>query len=223
MKILIVEDDIRLAGVIRKGLDEEGYTVSVSYDGNEGLSSAINNRPDLIVLDIVLPGKNGLDICRELRQQKTASKILMLSCKGTVAERVQGLDAGADDYLIKPFEFSELYARIRALLRRDTGASSILTVQNLTLNPAGKEVRLDGQLVLLTRTEYRLLHFLMLHQGEIISKNMLESQVWTSSSSPESNLIEVNIGRLRDKLGGRGKDSIIRTVRGFGYMVGPEC
>jgi DNA-binding response OmpR family regulator len=223
MKILIVEDDIRLAGVIRKGLDEEGYTVSVSYDGNEGLSSAINNRPDLIVLDIVLPGKNGLDICRELRQQKTASKILMLSCKGTVAERVQGLDAGADDYLIKPFEFSELYARIRALLRRDTGASPILTVQNLTLNPAGKEVRLDGQLVLLTRTEYRLLHFLMLHQGEIISKNMLESQVWTSSSSPESNLIEVNIGRLRDKLGGRGKDSIIRTVRGFGYMVGPEC
>ncbi|NLE09478.1 MAG: response regulator transcription factor [Dehalococcoidales bacterium] len=223
MKILIVEDDIRLAGVIRKGLDEEGYTVSVSYDGNEGLSSAVNNRPDLIVLDIVLPGKNGLDICRELRQQKTASKILMLSCKGTVAERVQGLDAGADDYLIKPFEFSELYARIRALLRRDTGASSILTVQNLTLNPAGKEVRLDGQLVLLTRTEYRLLHFLMLHQGEIISKNMLESQVWTSSSSPESNLIEVNIGRLRDKLGGRGKDSIIRTVRGFGYMVGPEC
>ena len=223
MKILIVEDDIRLAGVIRKGLDEEGYTVSVSYDGNEGLSSAVNNRPDLIVLDIVLPGKNGLDICRELRQQKSASKILMLSCKGTVAERVQGLDAGADDYLIKPFEFSELYARIRALLRRDTGASSILTVQNLTLNPAGKEVRLDGQLVLLTRTEYRLLHFLMLHQGEIISKNMLESQVWTSSSSPESNLIEVNIGRLRDKLGGRGKDSIIRTVRGFGYMVGPEC
>jgi DNA-binding response OmpR family regulator len=223
MKILIVEDDIRLAGVIRKGLDEEGYTVSVSYDGNEGLSSAVNNRPDLIVLDIVLPGKNGLDICRELRQQKTASKILMLSCKGTVAERVQGLDAGADDYLIKPFEFSELYARIRALLRRDTGASPILTVQNLTLNPAGKEVRLDGQLVLLTRTEYRLLHFLMLHQGEIISKNMLESQVWTSSSSPESNLIEVNIGRLRDKLGGRGKDSIIRTVRGFGYMVGPEC
>jgi DNA-binding response OmpR family regulator len=223
MKILIVEDDIRLAGVIRKGLDEEGYTVSVSYDGNEGLSSAVNNRPDLIVLDIVLPGKNGLDICRELRQQKSASKILMLSCKGTVAERVQGLDAGADDYLIKPFEFSELYARIRALLRRDTGASPILTVQNLTLNPAGKEVRLDGQLVLLTRTEYRLLHFLMLHQGEIISKNMLESQVWTSSSSPESNLIEVNIGRLRDKLGGRGKDSIIRTVRGFGYMVGPEC
>jgi len=223
MKILIVEDDIRLAGVIRKGLDEEGYTVSVSYDGNEGLSSAVNNRPDLIVLDIVLPGKNGLDICRELRQQKTASKILMLSCKGTVAERVQGLDAGADDYLIKPFEFSELYARIRALLRRDTGTSPILTVQNLTLNPAGKEVRLDGQLVLLTRTEYRLLHFLMLHQGEIISKNMLESQVWTSSSSPESNLIEVNIGRLRDKLGGRGKDSIIRTVRGFGYMVGPEC
>ena len=223
MKILIVEDDIRLAGVIRKGLDEEGYTVSVSYDGNEGLSSAVNNRPDLIVLDIVLPGKNGLDICRELRQQKTASKILMLSCKGTVAERVQGLDAGADDYLIKPFEFSELYARIRALLRRDTGASPILTVQNLTLNPAGKEVRLDGQLVLLTRTEYRLLHFLMLHQGEIISKNMLESQVWTSSSSPESNLIEVNIGRLIDKLGGRGKDSIIRTVRGFGYMVGPEC
>lgn len=223
MKILIVEDDIRLAGVIRKGLDEEGYTVSVSYDGNEGLSSAVNNRPDLIVLDIVLPGKNGLDICRELRQQKTASKILMLSCKGTVAERVQGLDAGADDYLIKPFEFSELYARIRALLRRDTGAYPILTVQNLTLNPAGKEVRLDGQLVLLTRTEYRLLHFLMLHQGEIISKNMLESQVWTPSSSPESNLIEVNIGRLRDKLGGRGKDSIIRTVRGFGYMVGPEC
>jgi len=223
MKILIVEDDIRLAGVIRKGLDEEGYTVSVSYDGNEGLSSAVNNRPDLIVLDIVLPGKNGLDICRELRQQKSASKILMLSCKGTVAERVQGLDAGADDYLIKPFEFSELYARIRALLRRDTGTSPILTVQNLTLNPAGKEVRLDGQLVLLTRTEYRLLHFLMLHQGEIISKNMLESQVWTSSSSPESNLIEVNIGRLRDKLGGRGKDSIIRTVRGFGYMVGPEC
>ena len=212
-----------MAEFISKGLMEEGYAVNIAYDGEKGETTAEDGYYDLIVLDILLPGKNGLEVCRVLRDRGIDSRILMLSCKGTVNERVQGLDAGADDYLVKPFEFPELFARIRALLRRNVNSGdSILKVRNLTLNMMSKEVRLNGEPVQLTRTEYAILFYLMSNLNIVISKTMLESHVWNSSSVIESNLIEVHVGRLRDKLGGRRKDSIIRTVRGFGYMISSE-
>ncbi|MBN2239078.1 MAG: response regulator transcription factor [Dehalococcoidales bacterium] len=220
MKILIIEDDKSMAEFIGKGLTEEGYTVTTAGDGEKGQSIAEDTFHDLIVLDILLPGKNGLEVCRELRNRKIGSRILMLSCKGTVIERVEGLNAGADDYLAKPFEFSELYARIRALLRRDVNnGSPLVSVRNLTLNTVSKEVRLNEEPVQLTRTEYAILFFLLFNLDNVVSKTMLESHIWNTSSVVESNMIEVHVGRLRDKLGGRGKDNIIRTVRGFGYMI----
>lgn len=223
MKILIVEDDKQIADFIGKGLTEEGYTVNISYNGEEGESIAEDINPDLIILDILLPGKNGLEVCRALRDRKTGSRILMLSCKGTVAERVEGLNAGADDYLVKPFEFSELFARVRALLRRDiNNGSPMISVKNLILNTVSKEVRLNGDPVQLTRTEYAILFYLLSNLDSVVSKTMLESHIWNTSSVVESNLIEVHVGRLRDKLGGRGNNSIIRTVRGFGYIISSE-
>ncbi len=223
MRILVVEDDVRLAGDIRKGLTEEGYAVDTSLDGPEGQALAETIPYDLIVLDILLPGKDGISICRDLRDKRTTSRILMLTCRDTVNDRVQGLDAGADDYLIKPFEFPEFYARVRALIRRGVGAGSpVMEIADLTLNTNTKDVRRGGKVIQLTRTEYSILHYLMFNRGTVISKTMMENHVWNTSSEIGSNIVEVHVGRLREKLGDKGKDPLIQTVRGFGYVIRPE-
>jgi len=220
MKLLVVEDDKRMAGYLQQGLVEEGYTVDVAYDGTKGYELAGSGTYDLIVLDVVLPGKEGTEVCRELRHKRVNSKILMLTCKADLNDKVKGLDAGADDYLTKPFEFPELYARLRALLRRGSGdGSSVLQVSDLILDTNTKTVRRSGRDVQLTRTEYAILYMLMSNLNVVMSRSIIENHVWNTSSDIGSNLVEVHIGKLRAKLGDPADGGLIHTVRGFGYMM----
>jgi len=220
MKLLVVEDDKRMAGYLQQGLVEEGYTVDVAYDGTKGYELAGSGTYDLIVLDVVLPGKEGTEVCRELRHKRVNSKILMLTCKADLNDKVKGLDAGADDYLTKPFEFPELYARLRALLRRGSGdGSPVLHVSDLILDTNTKTVRRSGRDIQLTRTEYAILYMLMSNLNVVMSRSIIENHVWNTSSDIGSNLVEVHIGKLRAKLGDPADGGLIRTVRGFGYMM----
>lgn len=219
MKLLVVEDDKRMAGYLQQGLAEEGYAVDVAYDGTKGYELADSGTYDLIVLDVVLPGKEGTEVCRELRQQQVKSKILMLTCKNELYEKVKGLDAGADDYLTKPFEFPELYARVRALLRRETGGSPVLQASDLILDTNTKAVRRGSRDIQLTRTEYAILYMLMSNLNTVMSRSIIENHVWNTSSDIGSNLVEVHVGKLRAKLGDPADGGLIRTVRGFGYMM----
>lgn len=223
MRILVVEDDRRMSGYLRHGLTEEGYAVDLAYDGEEGEDAAETTAYDLIILDVMLPKKDGIQVCRELRDKRTASRILMLTAKRELNDRVAGLDSGADDYLTKPFDFPELYARVRALLRRDVAAGSpVLHAGDVTLNTITKEVKLGDRPVQLTKTEYAILQYLMSRQGVVLTKAMIEDHVWGTSSETGANLVEVHVGRLRAKLGDRSEEGLIRTVRGFGYVMGVE-
>lgn len=223
MRILVVEDDTQLAGYLKQGLTEEGYAVDVATDGDEGEAAAESTFYDLIILDIMLPKKDGVQVCRELRDKRIASRVLMLTAKRDLVEKVQGLDSGADDYLTKPFEFPELYARVRALLRRGVEAGSpVLRVADITLNTITKEVKRSERPIALTRTEYVILHYLMSNQGVIVTKSMIENHVWNTSSETGANLVEVHVGRLRAKLGDRGDGAVIKTARGFGYVMGSQ-
>ncbi len=221
MKILIVEDDRRMAGYIRQGLVEEGYAVDLAYSAEEGQPLAEGTSYDLIILDVILPGRSGVELCRDLRDKRIGSQILILTCKDDLSDKVKGLDAGADDYLTKPFEFPELFARVRALLRRVVGIHSpLLRVADVTLDTATKQVKRDEIAVQLTRTEYAILRYLMSYPGSVVSKSMIEGHVWNTSSEVGSNRVEVHMARLRAKLGDKGEGGLIRTVRGFGYVVG---
>jgi DNA-binding response OmpR family regulator len=220
MKLLIVEDDKRMAGYLRQGLVEEGYAVDVVYDGEQGLEMAETTTYDLIVLDVILPGKDGTEVCRELRNQKINSRILLLTCKDDLSDKVKGLDAGADDYLTKPFEFLELFARVRALLRRGGEVDSpVLIVADITLDTNTKVVKRGSKEIKLTRTEYSILHFLMSNPNSVVTKTTIENHVWNTSSDIGSNLVEVHVGQLRAKLGDPAEGGFIRTVRGFGYTI----
>lgn len=216
MRILIIEDEKPLSSVIQRGLSEVGYAVDAAYDGEEGENYASIFPYDLIILDIILPKKDGLDVCRNLRGKKISSRILILSSKDTVIDRVKGLDSGADDYLVKPFSIDELLARIRALLRRDTGQTSIVQSGDLSINRSTMEVKLGQRIIELTSKEYYLLEYLMLNENMVITRRMIEDHVWNMPLDSESNLIEVYINRLRSKIDG-SNDSFIVTVRGTGY------
>ncbi len=220
MRILVIDDDRRLCTVIKRGLLEEAYAVDLAYDGEEGEYLAEVNPYDLIILDIMLPNKDGIQVCRELRAKKINTPILMLTAKDTVEDRVRGLDTGADDYLVKPFAFNELLARVRALLRREgTSKSSELLVGDLTLNALTRQIWRGKRPVELTTKEYVILEYLMRHPNVVVTRTMIEEHAWDYDFDSLSNLVDVYIRRLRRKIDNEREDSLIQTVRGAGYRL----
>ncbi len=220
MRVLVVEDERRLAGIIKRGLLEEGYSVDNAYDGEEAEYMAETTPYDLIILDIMLPKKDGVAVCRSLRLKKVNTPILMLTAKDTVADRVTGLDSGADDYQIKPFAFSELLARVRALLRREAAAKTPqLQVGDLVMDTLTREVRRGQKKIELTTKEYSILEYLMRHPNVVMTRTMLEENVWDYEFDGMSNIIDVYVRRLRLKLDSEGEESLIQTVRGAGYRL----
>jgi DNA-binding response OmpR family regulator len=220
LRILVVDDDLRLCSVVKRGLVEEGYAVDAAHDGEEGQFMAEINPYDLVVLDIMMPKKDGLQVCRELRARRVNSPILMLTAKDAVQDRVTGLDAGADDYLVKPFAFSELLARVRALLRREGMARSVeIVVGDLALKTLTREVRRGSRTIDLTTKEYVILEYLMRHPNYVLSRTMIEEHAWDYNFGSASNLVDVYIRRLREKLADKGKNELIETVRGAGYRL----
>jgi DNA-binding response OmpR family regulator len=220
MRILVVEDEKQLASIIKRGLEEEGYAVDVAADGDEGQYYAENTAYDLILLDLMLPVKGGLEVCRDLRLKKILVPILMLTAKDKLEDKVSGLDCGADDYLVKPFAFPELLARIRALLRREAGGkASFLSAGGLTLDPAARLVQRNGQNVDLTSKEYALLEYFMRNPDRLLTRTMLEEHVWNYEFEGVSNIVDVYIRRLRDKVDPGDEKGLIQTVRGAGYRL----
>lgn len=220
MRILVVDDDRRLCGIIKRGLLEEAYAVDVAYDGEEGEYMAETNPYDLIILDVMMPKKDGIEVCRELRSKGVNSPIMMLTAKDSVEDRVKGLDAGADDYMVKPFAFNELLARVRALLRREgMFKTPELRAGDLVLNTLNRQVQRGKNTIDLTAKEYAVLEFLMRHPNMVITRTMLEEHVWDYDFDSVSNLVDVYIKRLRQKLEIEGESSLIQTVRGAGYRL----
>lgn len=223
MRILVVEDEHKIAGAIKRGLEQETYAVDVAYDGDEGLSSALTDEYDVIVLDRMLPGLlDGVEICKEVRANGIRTPIIMLTAKDKVEDRVAGLNAGADDYLVKPFAFEELLARVRALLRRPQDiASNTLICDDLSMDTQLYEVKRAGRKIQLSQREYALLEYLLRNQNRILSKSNIISHVWDYDADILPNTLEVYIGYLRAKIDRpfRGPE-LIHTVRGFGYKLG---
>ncbi len=220
MRILVVEDSRRLATIIKRGLLEEGYAVDSAHDGEEAQYMAETTPFDVIVLDIMLPKKDGLTVCRELRAKGVKAPILMLTAKDSVEDRVTGLDSGADDYLVKPFAFSELLARLRALLRRDIlPKAQKLLAGDLSLDPQTREVRRGERAVDLTAKEYAILEYFMRRPNVVVTRTMLGDNVWDYDFDGISNIIDVYVRRIRRKIDEEGQPSLIQTVRGAGYRL----
>lgn len=220
MRILVVEDDRKLSDIIQRGLTEIGYAVDAAYDGEEGKEMAEMYPYDLIILDIILPKKDGIEVCLELRHHDIKSRIIMLTSRDTIDDRIRGLDSGADDYLVKPFALAELLARIRALLRREIGeGSSFLQVGELSIDTLTREVKRAEKDVKLTSKEYSMLEYFVRNPSIVITRRMLEDHVWDLSLDSESNLIDVYVRRLRQKIDNDGEDSLIETIRGVGYRL----
>ena len=220
MRILIVEDERRMAEAVRKGLAEEGHAVSVAHTGPEGLALAESDAFDVIMLDVMLPGMDGLAVARRLREERHRTPILMLTARDTTADIVAGLDAGADDYLVKPFAFQVLLARVRALGRRGAVSQGVtLSVSDLTLDPASHDVGRGGERVDLTRTEFALLECLMRRGGAVVPRAMLIDTVWGYDREIEDNTLDAFVRLLRQKIDRAGHPPLIHTVRGVGYCV----
>jgi len=220
MRILVVEDEPKIAAFIQKGLQEEHHVVDVVGDGEEALAWATGTAYDLLVLDVLLPRRDGISVCRELRRRGVRTPVLMLTAKDTVDDRVAGLDSGADDYLVKPFAFKELLARLRALARRPPAmAGPVLQLADLRLDTARHEATRAGRPIELTPTEYRLLELLLRHQNQVLSRTMIAEQVWSYDFYSESNVVDVYIRNLRRKLDEGYSPKLIHTVRGVGYKL----
>jgi DNA-binding response OmpR family regulator len=219
MHILVVEDDAPLARIVKKSLESGGHTVEVAVDGQEGLDLGRRRSHDAVVLDIQLPKVNGMDVCRMLREDGNRVPIIMLTARGAVADRINGLDAGADDYLPKPFSLAELQARLRALSRRGHPSDNeVLESGALTLDPAARELRVNGVAVEMTGTELALLEHLMQNAGVVLSRDQLREHVWGDGPEPTSNVVDIYVHYVRRKLKSAGlADDPIRTVRGLGY------
>lgn len=222
MRILVVEDEHKIANSIKKGLEQEFYAVDVAYDGIEGYDLASTEEYDVIVLDLMLPGMDGMEICCKLRTEKNHTPILILTAKGQLEDKVNGLNSGADDYLVKPFAFEELLARIRALIRRPKkAAATILVYDDLSINTLNYEVKRGDKLINLSNKEFALLEYLMRHPRQIFTKDQIIGHVWNYDADVLPNTVEVYIGYLRNKIDRpfSNKPALIHTVRGFGYKI----
>jgi DNA-binding response OmpR family regulator len=220
--ILVIEDEIRIADFVKRGLTFEGFRVSVAADGLTGLALARDDPPDLVLLDWMLPGLDGLEVCRRLREASPVP-IIMLTAKESVPDRVAGLNAGADDYVVKPFAFDELLARIRAQLRRTQPPSSeVLHFANLTMDTATREVKRGERKVDLTTKEYDLLELFMRHPRQVLTREVIYDRIWNYDFGGESNIIEVYVRYLRQKLEAGDEPRLIQTVRGVGYALREE-
>ena len=222
MHILVVEDEQRLAHLLRRVLLEERHTVDLAYDGNEGLNLALSDTYDAIVLDVMLPGIDGLEICRQLRAERILTSVLMLTARGAIEDRVTGLNVGADDYLTKPFAMEELLARINALLRRRDRhfeEAPQLTVGDLTLDLVRHEARRAGRVIELTAKEFALLEYLMRHAGRVLTRTQIVDSVWRYDLEALSNVVDIYIHYLRDKIDQGFARPLIKTVRGVGYKI----
>lgn len=220
MRLLVVEDEKKVARFIKQGLEEEGYAVDVAHGGEEGLQMVLDRVHDLIILDISLPGMDGLQVLRRLRQEKVAKPVLLLTVRAAIEDKVLGLDAGADDYLTKPFAFQELVARIRALLRRGgESGSSLLRYADLTLDPARRAVFRGETKIDLTAREFALLEFFLRNPERVLSRTMILDHVWDYDFDPETNVIDVYVNYLRKKIDSDREIKLIHTVRGAGYVL----
>ena len=223
MRILVAEDHERVATFLVKGLREEGFTVDLEMTGDAGFERARSDVYDIIVLDVMLPGMDGLEITRRLRDIHNSTAILLLTARDDVRHRVEGLDAGADDYLVKPFAFDELLARLRALLRRgDTRCPPLLSLADLTLDPATHEVTRAGRRLDLTAREYALLEFLLRNKGRVVTRTLIMEHVWAIHFDTSTNVVDVYIRYLRRKVDENFSPPLIHTVRGFGYVLRDE-
>jgi heavy metal response regulator len=220
MRALVVEDERRIAAFISKGLTEHGYAVDVAYDGEEALDWPAVAEFDIIVLDVMLPGRDGIEVCRVLRGRGVRTPILMLTAKDAVEDRVRGLDSGADDYLVKPFAFAELLARLRALTRRQPAVlGSLLQMADLALDTATRRVSRAGTDLELTTKEYVILEYLMRHPNQVLTRTMIAEHVWNYDFDNASNVIDVHIRNLRRKIDDPFAAKLIQTVRGAGYRI----
>jgi len=223
MRLLVAEDDLKMAGLLKRGLEEEGYAVDVARTGDEALWAGTENAYDAVVLDVMLPELNGFEVCRRLRTANRWAPVLMLTARDAVSDRVAGLDAGADDYLVKPFSFSELLARLRALMRRGPSERpAVLTVGDLALDPATRRVSRGGTTIDLTPKEFALLELLMRHPGEVLTRTRIIEHVWDFAYDGDSNVVDVYVRYLREKVDRPFGRRSIETVRGTGYRLREE-
>jgi len=223
VRLLLVEDDPKLAAAVARGLRVEGYAVDHVGDGDAALRQAAVYDYDAVVLDVMLPARDGLEVCRTLRERESPVPVLMLTARGQVADRVHGLDAGADDYLAKPFDFRELLARVRALVRRGpVRRAPRLRVGDLVVDTATHDVRRAGEAVALTAREFALLEYLTRHAGEVVTRAELIDHVWDANFEGSTNIVDVYVGYLRRKLERPFERALIRTVRGVGFKLEPE-
>ena len=225
MKLLIVEDDIKIAALIEKGMREAGFEVEVCHDGNSGLAQGLTGRYDAAVIDIMLPGLDGLQVIEQLREQRVSTPVLILSARQSVDDRIRGLQRGGDDYMVKPFSFNELLARIQALIRRDKkhGEPTTLEYEDLSMDLLRREVRRQGEKIELPAKEYALLEYLMRHPENIVSKTSILEQVYEYSFDPQTNVVDVLVCRLRNKIDRDFQQKLIHTVRGMGYVLKSEA
>ncbi len=222
MRILIVEDEVKVVDFLRMGLNEAGYEVEVAFDGKMGLRLALTRQFDLILLDVILPILNGIEVCRKIREKDVAVPVLMLTALGTTEDKLDGFNAGADDYLLKPFEFAELLARIKALSKRSTAgymAGSSLTVADLELDLNKKIARRGGTIIELTAKEYTLLEYLMRNKGRVVSRSDIAEKVWEITFDTGTNIVDVYINLLRKKIDRNFELKLIQTRIGLGYAI----
>lgn len=223
MRILVVEDEKKVANFVKKGLEEEGYAVDVAFDGEMGLHMALDGVHDLVLLDIHLPRRNGLQVLQEMRRQRVTTPVLLLTVRATIEDKVLGLDSGADDYLTKPFAFQELLARTRALLRRQSENKEVLLrIADLTVDPVQRVVQRGDRQIELTAKEFSLLHYFMRNPGRVLTRTMIAEHVWDYDFDSMTNVIDVYVNYLRKKIDVGGRPKLIHTVRGVGYVLKAE-